>query len=176
MILLARLCDLFLSFARIGLAAFGGGYAMIPLMRAEFIIARQWLTLEEFLDIIAIAEITPGPVAINSATYIGYKVAGIPGAAAATLGVIAPSVVLILIIAGLFQHFRTSPLVRAVISGIRPAVIGLIFSAVLVLGRPVLVDFRAFSISFAAFLLLITGKLRPLPVIGLAALLGLLLY
>ena len=105
MILLARLCDLFLSFARIGLAAFGGGYAMIPLMRAEFIIARQWLTLEEFLDIIAIAEMTPGPVAINSATYIWYKVAGIPGAAAATLGVIAPSVVLILIIAGLFQHF-----------------------------------------------------------------------
>ncbi|NLY88655.1 MAG: chromate transporter [Firmicutes bacterium] len=176
MILLTRLCDLFLSFSRIGLTAFGGGYAMIPLLRTEFIVARQWLTLGEFLDIIAIAEMTPGPVAINAATYIGYKVAGVPGAAAATLGVITPSVVLILIIAGLFQHYRSSPLVRAVISGIRPAVIALIFSAVLVMGRPVLVDFRAFFISLAAFLLLITGKMRPLPVIGLSALLGLLLY
>jgi chromate transporter len=176
MILLTHLYDLFLSFCRIGLVAFGGGYAMIPLMRAEFIMARQWLTLGEFLDIIAIAEMTPGPVAINAATYIGYKVAGIPGAAAATLGVITPSVVLILIIAGLFQHFRSSLLVRAIISGIRPAVIGLILSAVLVLGRPVLVDFKAFFISLAAFLLLITGKIRPLPVIGLASPLGLLLY
>lgn len=176
MILLARLYDLFLSFAQIGLVAFGGGYAMIPLLRAEFIVARQWLTLEEFLDIIAIAEMTPGPIAINAATYIGYKVAGIPGAAAATLGLITPSVVLVLVIAALFQHFRSSPLVRAVISGIRPAVIALILSAVLVLGRQVLVELRALFISLAAFLLLATGKLRPLPVIGLSALLGLLLY
>ncbi len=174
--LLTSLGLLSLSFCRIGIVAFGGGYAIVPLLRAEFIIARQWLTLEEFLDIIAIAEMTPGPIAINAATFIGYKVAGVPGAAAATLGLVTPSVLLILIVAALFQYFRSSPLVRAVISGIRPAVIALIFSAVLVLGRQVLVDVKAVFISLAVFLLLITGKLRPLPAIGLSALLGLLLY
>lgn|SRR5690554_6167089 len=176
MILFARLIDLFLAFCRIGLMAFGGGYAMIPLMRTEFIITRQWLTQGEFIDIIAIAEMTPGPIAVNSATYIGYKVAGVLGSAVATLGLVTPSLLIVLVIAALFQQYRFSPLVKAIIAGIKPAVIALIFTAVLVLGRSVLVEFKALLIALIAFLLLITGRMRPLPVIGLSALLGLLLY
>ena len=92
------LLDLFLTFAKIGLFTFGGGYAMIALLENEYVSKKKWLKQEEFLDVVAIAESTPGPIAINSATYIGYKVCGVLGSAFATLGVVVPSFTIIFII------------------------------------------------------------------------------
>jgi len=170
------LLNLFTSFFKIGLFTIGGGYAMIPLMQTEFIAVNHWLTSQEFIDIIAIAEMTPGPVAINSATYIGYNLAGVMGSLAATLGVIAPSLILILLIARVFKRFSSSVTVKRIISGIRPAVIGLILTAVVVLGQSVLVEFRAVVISLAAFLLLMGGRVHPIGVIAVSACLGVLMY
>lgn len=93
-----KLCTLFLTFLKIGAFTFGGGYAMVALLENEFIAKKKWIDKKEFLDMIAIAESTPGPIAINSATYIGYHIAGVPGAATATLGVCIPSFVIIYLI------------------------------------------------------------------------------
>lgn len=170
------LFDLFYTFFKIGFFTFGGGYAMLPLMQREFINTHQWLTQSEFIDIIAIAEMTPGPISINAATYVGYKVAGVLGSTFATLGLVTPSLLMILIIARLFKQFKSSPLVKGILSGIRPAVIALIFSAVFILGKSVLVEIRAVMIALAAFLLLMGGWLDPVAVILVSAVLGVLLY
>lgn len=122
--------DLLFTFFRIGLFSFGGGYAMIPLMKAE-IERHGWLSLEEFADLVAISQMTPGPIGINAATFIGTRTAGLSGAAVATFGVVLPSFVIILIIARLLDAFRSNRSVDAVIRGIRPATIGLIGTAVL---------------------------------------------
>lgn len=119
-----------LSFFKIGLFAFGGGYAMIPLMQAE-IEANGWIAPEEFADIVAISQMTPGPIAVNAATYIGYRTAGVLGSASATIGVFLPSLILVLLVAHFVGKFKESPVIRSVLSGIRPATIGLIASAVL---------------------------------------------
>ncbi|HHU52348.1 MAG TPA: chromate transporter [Firmicutes bacterium] len=167
---------IFASFFKIGLFTIGGGYAMIPLMQTEFISVHHWLTSEEFIDIIAVAEMTPGPVAINSATYIGYQTLGVAGSIVATLGVISPSLIILLIIARLFKRFSASPMVKAVISSLRPAVIGLILTAVVVLGRSVLVDFKAVLIALTSFLLLCGGRAHPISVLAVSACLGILMY
>lgn len=100
-----KLCTLFLTFLKIGAFTFGGGYAMVALLENEFIAKKKWIDKKEFLDMIAIAESTPGPIAINSATYIGYHIAGVPGAATATLGVCIPSFVIIYLISLFFDQF-----------------------------------------------------------------------
>ncbi len=101
--------DLFLSFFKIGLFSFGGGYAMIPLIQKE-ITRNGWITPSEFVDIIAIAEMTPGPIAVNSATFVGYKTAGLFGGLVATIGVALPSAMLIFLIADFIQKYKTHPL------------------------------------------------------------------
>jgi len=119
---------LFLTFIKIGLFSFGGGYAMIPLIQKE-IELNGWLTPSEFVDIIAISEMTPGPVAVNSATFVGYKAAGFLGGAVATLGVALPSMVLILLISRYFFKFQKHPVKVAAFYGIRPVIAGLIIAA-----------------------------------------------
>jgi chromate transporter len=170
------LLKLYASFFKIGLFTIGGGYAMLPLMQTEFITVHHWLTSEEFIDIIAVAEMTPGPVAINSATYIGYQTLGIAGSIVATLGVISPSLIIILIIARLFKRFSSTPMVRAIIQGLRPAVIGLILTAVVVLGKSALTEARAIPIALASFLLLLGGRVHPISVLAISACLGILMY
>lgn len=160
----------------IGAFSFGGGYAMIPLIQNEIILNHQWLSLQQFLEIIAIAEMTPGPVAINSATYVGYKVAGIPGSVVATLGVIFPSLILILLLARLFRRFQSSSWVSAIIRSIKPAVIGLILTALFILGRPVLVDLKAIIIGIVAFCLLMGERIHPITVIAISAGMGIIFY
>ena len=121
--------DLFLTFAQIGLFTFGGGYAMIALLEEEFIQRRRWLDKDEFLDMTAIAESTPGPVAINSATYLGYKLAGVPGAAVSTVAVCLPSFLIIYAISLFFEQFTQLTVVANAFKGIQVCVIYLIFSA-----------------------------------------------
>ena len=120
---------LFFTFFKIGLFTFGGGYAMIALLEEEFIQRRRWLDKDEFLDMTAIAESTPGPVAINSATYLGYKLAGVPGAAASTVAVCLPSFLIIYAISLFFEQFTQLTVIANAFKGIQVCVIYLIFSA-----------------------------------------------
>lgn len=122
--------ELFITFFKIGAFTFGGGYAMLPLIQEE-VLRHNWISADEILNFIAVSESTPGPFAINMATYIGVTLAGISGAFFATLGVILPSFLIILIVARFFQKYSHHKIVTGVMSGLKPAVIGLIASAVL---------------------------------------------
>lgn len=124
-----KLIDLFLTFAKIGAFTFGGGYAMIALLDHECVEKKQWITEDELSDVTVIAESTPGPIAINCATFTGYKQAGMPGAVAATVGMILPSFFIILIIATFFETLLTYPIVANAFRGIRVAVAVLIANA-----------------------------------------------
>lgn len=167
---------LFLTFAKIGLFTFGGGYAMIPLIQKEIIQAHAWLTTKEFVDIIAIAEMTPGPVAVNSATFVGYKLAGVPGAAAATGGVILPSFVIIVAFATIFLKFKDAPAVKAAFKGLRPAVTALIAAAAISLVRVSFVDSAGPIIAIAVLVGTLKFGVHPILAIMLAALTGVALY
>ena len=124
-----RLLELFWTMLKIGLFTFGGGYAMITLLEAELVSKKGWIDHEEFMDMVAIAESTPGPVAVNSATYVGYKMAGVRGSLAATVGVSLPSFVIIYLISLFFDAFLSVTWVSAAFQGIRVCVVFLILSA-----------------------------------------------
>ena len=123
------LMQLFLSFVKIGLFSFGGGYAMISVISKEIVETRAWLSMTEFIDVIALSEATPGPIGINSATYVGYKIGGFWGSVSATVGVVVPSFVLMLVLGRLFFRYRDLPFVKDMFQGIRPAVVALILAA-----------------------------------------------
>jgi chromate transporter len=125
---------LFWVFFRLGAFSFGGGYAMISLIQREML-AHQWLTTTQFSDIVAISQMTPGPIAINAATYVGYKVAGLVGSAIATIGVILPSLILILLVSKFLIRWQKHPLNQMVFYGLRPVIIGLIAVAAVDIGK-----------------------------------------
>ena len=135
-----ELLEMFIIFARIGGFTFGGGYAMLPMLEKEVVNNKHWATEEELMDYYAIGQCTPGIIAINTATFIGYKVKGIPGAIMATLGVIAPSLVIITVITAFISTFMDLWFVSSAFAGIRACVCVLIFDAVLKLGKKALVD------------------------------------
>ncbi|MCR5431083.1 MAG: chromate transporter [Lachnospiraceae bacterium] len=150
---------LFLTFLKIGAFTFGGGYAMIALLEEEFVGKRKWLTHEEFLDIIAIGESTPGPIAINSATFIGFRQAGFFGSLFSTLGVVIPSVIIITAISLVFDRFMEFKYVQYAFEGIRVCVVYLIFTAGLRMFKGLkkkphsFVIFSAVAVTFIAFYL-----------------------
>ena len=121
--------ELFVSYLKIGFFGFGGGYAMLSLIQNEVVVQHAWMTNAEFADIVAISQITPGPIAINSATYVGYTVGGVPGAIVATIGEVTPSIIVILIVAAMLAKFRDSQYVANAFYGLRPASTGLIGAA-----------------------------------------------
>lgn len=170
------LLTLFLSMLKIGAFTFGGGYAMISLLQNEFAVKKKWIGEEEFLDLVAIAESTPGPIAINSATYIGYKVAGVAGSACATLGMCLPSFVIIYAISLFFDLFLSFSVVANCFHGIQACVVYLILSAgfrmlkkikkrpfeicILCLTVACMVAFSLFAVKFSSvFYILISGFL-----------------
>ena len=120
---------LFLSFLQIGLFSIGGGYAAMPLIQDQVVTLNHWLSMKEFTDLVTISQMTPGPIAINSATFVGIKIAGIPGAVAATFGCILPSCIIVTIIARLYLKYRNMAALQSVLSTLRPAVVALIASA-----------------------------------------------
>ena len=126
---LKRLWQLFATFFKIGAFTFGGGYAMIPLIQKEAVEKHQWVTDDDILEIIAIAESTPGPIAINSATFVGYRTCGVLGAACATIGVVLPSFVIILAISYVLNEFQNIKAVQYAFNGIRAGVLALLFKA-----------------------------------------------
>lgn len=127
--------NIFLSFFKIGLFTFGGGYAMLPLIEQELIAKRGWIEHKEFLDLLTLAQSVPGPIAVNTSVFVGYKVRGLKGAAAALLGTVLPSLVIILAIALFFADIRHNPYVDAAFKGMRPAVVALILWPVITLAR-----------------------------------------
>ena len=156
MIKLKNSIKLFLTMFKIGLFTFGGGYAMISLLENEFVEEKKWLTKEDFLNMLAIAESTPGPIAINSATYIGYKTAGVMGSAFATLGVCLPSFIIIFIISLFFDAFLKFKYVEYAFLGIRACVVYLIASAGFKLFKGFKKNFLTVSI-FAIILCVMTA-------------------
>ena len=121
--------ELFWSFFQIGLFSIGGGYAAMPLIQNQVVDIHPWLTMTQFADIMTIAEMTPGPIAINSATFVGTQVAGLPGALIATIGCVFPSCVIVITLAYIYYRFRKLNMVQGVLAGLRPAVIAMIASA-----------------------------------------------
>ena len=183
---LRKALRLFAVFLKIGAFTFGGGYAMIPLIQKEITEKRGWMTDDDVLEIVAIAESTPGPIAVNAATFVGFRVCGFRGALLATLGVVLPSFVCILIVARCFEAFRSSFVVQGCMTGLKPAVVGLIGASVLAVAATVFVpsgisaavltdpSFYASLVIFAVCALLAFKKAHPILVICLAAALGIL--
>ena len=156
-----QLWKLFTAFARVGVMTFGGGYAMIPILEREIVDRHGWATEEELMDYYAVGQCTPGVIAVNTATFIGYKVAGTAGGIAATIGVIFPSVVIITIIAGILSNFAEVPAVKSAFAGIRVCVCVLIFNAVLKLWKKAVVDKITLVLFLGVFLLSVFFDISP---------------
>ncbi len=164
--------DLFFAFFKIGAFTFGGGYAMMPLIQEELIHKRSWVTDEEVLDYYAIAQMTPGIIAVNTATFIGYKLRGLAGAIVATLGVVAPSIVIISLIATVFDSLMDFAVVQAAFVGIRIVVVALIASAVVTLARKSLVDFVTVALFVVGFGIMVVFSPSPVWIIVGGAVIG----
>lgn len=164
---------LFLSFMKIGAFTFGGGYAMIPLIQKEVIEKKKWISEEDLLDIIAIAESTPGPVAINSATFVGYRVAGFWGAFSATFGVVLPSFVIISVIATLLNRFSQIKAVKYAFFGIRAGVLALVIKAFWSMYKKCPKNAVSYIIAALAFIAVAIFKINVLIVIIGCAVVGL---
>jgi chromate transporter len=180
--------QLFWSFFQIGLFSFGGGYAAMPLIQSQVVELHAWLTMSEFADVITISQMTPGPIGINSATFVGLRIAGIPGAIAATLGCVFPSCVIALILAFIYYKYRGLDIVQGILKGLRPAVIAMIASAglsvlLLALGNgkditsnKTSLDFVAMTIFVVAIIVLRKWKLNPVYVMLGSGVVGLGVY
>ena len=172
--------DLFWTFFKIGAFTFGGGYAMLPLVQSE-VIAHGWMSEAELVNFIAVSESTPGPFAVNVSTYVGTVTAGVPGAFVATLAVVLPSFLIILLVAKSFQRFQSSRFVKGAMAGLHPAVVGLIAAAVISVGKTVFLpegaalSAKALAVSIAVFLLAVFLSFRkkhPIMIIVISAVLG----
>lgn len=180
--------ELFWSFVQIGMFSIGGGYAAMPLIQNQVVDIHPWLSMQQFADVMAIAEMTPGPIAINAATFVGIQVAGIPGAIIATLGCVLPSCAIVLTLAYIYYRFRGLTMVQGVLAGLRPAVIAMIASAGLSLmilafyGQRQLpanlldLDLIAVIIFGAAVFVLRKWKVSPIWIMAGAGVAGILLY
>lgn len=179
--MMGTLLSLFVSYLKIGFFGFGGGYAMLSLIHSEVVVRNGWITNSEFTDIVAISQMTPGPIAINSATYIGYEVAGIFGSVVATTAVCLPALTLMMLITHFFLRLQHNRYVRGVVMGMRPVVVGMIASAALLLILPHDTEGRSFVDGwswaiFALTLLLSARKVNPIMLILLSGIAGVLIY
>ena len=169
--------QLFLSFFKIGLFGFGGGYAIISLIQHE-IEVHGWMTQSEFTDIIAISQMTPGPIGINSATYVGYTASGtVLGSIIATFAIVLPSFLIMLTLVRFFFALQGNKYLEWAFLGLRPAVIGLIgAAAILLMNRDNFIDYKSFIIFLLAFLHSFTGKFHPILLILMAGVAGFVIY
>lgn len=168
------LLEIFLMFLKIGSFTFGGGYAMIPLIEKEIVDNKKWVTSEEIVDIFAVAESIPGAIAINTATFMGYRIAGRAGAIVANIGVSIPSVVIITAIASVFAQFQNNPIVQAGLLGIRSCVVALILLAALSVGKKAIRDKLTLSVTIITTLCLVFFDIHPIFTIIIGAGLGLI--
>ncbi len=168
---------LFLTFFKIGLFNFGGGYAMISFLQNEVVFKHAWLTTSQFTDIVAVSQVTPGPVGINMATYTGYTVADFWGAVLSTFAVCLPSFLLMVFLGSCLIKHQHDPRVQGVLSVLRVAVIGLIASATLTLcNSQNFIDYKSVIFFIGAFLLVFSRKVGPIGVLVLSAVVSLIVY
>lgn len=173
--------QLFLSYLKIGFFGFGGGYAMLSLIQNEIVVQNQWLTNAEFTDIVAISQMTPGPIAINSATYIGYSIAGFWGSVVATIAVCLPALTLMILITKFFLMLQSNRYVKAAMSGMRIIIISMIGSAALLLMFPTSKDCHSFIDTWSWLIFGVTiyasyKKVNPILLIVLSAIVGIVIY
>ena len=178
--------ELFITFFIIGMFTIGGGYAMLSLIQNEVVTVHGWIDYGTFTDIVAISQMTPGPIGINSATYIGYQVLANSGASeltcilgsfTATFAVVLPSFIIVLALCKVYEKWRDHYLFKGVMSGLKPATLGLIGTAALSLATPEnFIDWKSFAICILAFIALYLKKIGPFAIIGLGALVGLIIY
>jgi chromate transporter len=166
--------EMFISFFKIGAFTIGGGYAMVPLIEAEVVDKKKWIEKEEFIDMLALAQSSPGPIAVNTAVFVGYKVGGVPGLIATTLGSVLPSFLIILIIASFFVGLKDSPVVERAFKGIRPAVVALIAAPVIRMGKNAKLNKKTIVIPVIVAVLVAFVKVTAIIVIIAAALGGIL--
>lgn len=167
------LLDLFCTFFRIGLFTFGGGYAMLPLLQREIVEKKKWATEEEMLDYFAVGQCTPGVIAVNTATFVGFKEKKLSGAIFATLGVVSPSLVIITVIAALLSNFAHIAAVQNAFAGIRVAVCVLILNSIVKLWKKSVVDKLTFAVFLAVFIgSVLLSHVSPVVFIVAAAVLG----
>ena len=178
--------ELFLTFFLIGMFTIGGGYAMLSLIQNEVVTVHEWISDTTFTDIVAISQMTPGPIGINSATYVGYEVLSNAGASevmcvlgsfTATFAVVLPSFMIVLMLCKVYEKWKEHHLFKAVMAGLKPATLGLIGTAALTLATPEnFIDWKSFVICIVAFVALYFKKVGPFAIIGIGALVGLLVY
>ena len=179
--MITTLLQLVWSYLKIGFFGFGGGYAMLSLIHSEVVVRNEWLTNGEFSDIIAISQMTPGPIALNSATYIGYEVAGVLGSVVATTAVCIPSLTLMILLTRFFLKLHNNRYVQSVVLAMRPVVVGMIMSAALLLIFPHSDDGRSFIdgwswLIFALALLGSAKKVNPILLIVVSGIAGVVIY
>ena len=174
--------DMFITFFKLGLVSFGGGYAMIPLIQTEME-SHHWLSMSQFTDMIAVSAMAPGPIATNTASIVGYKIAGLPGATVACLAVTLPSLLLILIVGQLFIKFQDHPTVKAAFYGLRPTIVGIIAYAAIkfavsngIVGGSNFIDVKSTILMVVAFILLIRTKFHPAYLILAAGIIGIVIF
>ena len=169
-----QLLEIFAVFFKIGLFTIGGGYAMLPIIQKEVVETKGWMDDEEFLDALSLTNSLPGPLAINAATFVGYRVCKVKGALAAVLGAASPSVIIILAVAMVFSHLTEYPVVQHIFNGIRPAVVALILYAVIKLAKSAKIkEYFNWLIALAALGAIAVLGLHPIVVVIAAALYGL---
>lgn len=173
--MLKKLGELFVSFARIGVLTIGGGYAMLPMMQNELVERRGWATEEEMMDYYALAQCTPGAIAVNVSTFIGYRLAGVAGGVVATLGLVFPSLVIITVIAAFLGNISELPTVKNAFAGIRVAVAVLMVNSVIRLARTAIVDWKAAVLFAAVFIGSVFTDVSPVLYIVAAGIAGILL-
>lgn len=166
--------ELFMVFSKIGTFTFGGGYAMIPLIRNEVVSKRNWLGDDEFMDMLALAQSMPGPMALNTALFVGNKRLGFKGSLFSGLGVILPSFIIILLIAMVFVQFKDNPVVERIFKGIRPAVVALIAAPLVMLGKSAKINWKNSWIPVSVALLIWLLGVSPIYIVLGAILLGIL--
>ena len=169
---LKTLWQVFLTFFKIGGFTFGGGYAMIPLIQAETVDNKKWITADDILEIVAIAESTPGPIAINSATFVGYRVAGVWGSVFATLGVVLPSFIIILLISAILNEFKDNKIVKYAFNGIRAGVLALIIKALWTVYKKTPKNWVSYTVILGSFIFTAVMKISILYVLIGCALFG----
>ena len=179
--MIITLIQLFISYLKIGFFGFGGGYAMLSLIHSEVVVHNGWLTNGEFSDIVAISQMTPGPIAINSATYVGYEVAGIWGSVVATIAVCLPALTIMMLLTRFFIKLHENRYVKGVVAGMKPVVIGMIMAAALLLIFPHSDEGRSFIdgwswVIFIITLILSARKVNPILLIVLSAIIGIAVY
>jgi len=171
-----ELFELVWTFAKMGAVTFGGGYAMLPILQREIVERRGWATMEEIADYFALGQCTPGIIAVNTATFIGYKRKGIAGGVLATIGLVLPSLAIITAIAAFLQNFADEPIVKHAFAGIRVAVGALILDTVVKLFKGAVKNPLALGVCAAAFLASLVFRTSPVWIVAAAALAGFLLF